>query len=154
MVLATRGDTRDVKGGDEVAPAEAVTRSETSHSILLWFGILGAPVAWTIETLVAPDLAEVLCYSGAQASGRGDIYGVNVEVFLAALTGVLTLMCVAAGVVAARCLVSLHAAGDVTTSRRATWMARAGVMVSILFGLATVIGFIPLHLLETCTTSP
>jgi hypothetical protein len=143
-----------VTGPEQATTPERVTRAETSQSILLWFGILGGPLAWTAEILVAADLAEVLCYSGAEASGRAQIYGVDVEVFLVALTAVLTLMCVAAGIVAGRCLLSLRAAGDATTSRRATWMARAGVLVSILFGLATVIGLIPLYLLETCTSSP
>jgi hypothetical protein len=133
---------------------ERITRAETRQSVLLWFGILAGPLAWTAQVIVAPDLAEVLCYPGAERSGQGQIYGLDIEVFIVALTAVLTSVCLAGVLVSLRCLRVLRAANDSTTARRATWMARAGVLVSTLFALATVVGFIPAFLLESCTTAP
>jgi hypothetical protein len=134
--------------------AKRITRAETRESLLLWFGILAGPLAWTTQVIVAPDLAEVLCYSGAEASGRGQIYGLEVQVFIVALTALLTLVCLAGLGVSLRCWRVLRAAEDLTTAGRATWMALAGILVSALFALATIIGFIPVFLLETCTTTP
>jgi len=134
--------------------AERVTRAETKGSLLLWFGILAGPLAWTTQVIVAPDLAEVLCYSGAEGSGRGEIYGLDIQVFIVALTALLTAVCLAGLLVAIRCSRTLRAADDPTTAGRATWMARAGILVSALFALATVIGFIPVWFLESCTTAP
>jgi hypothetical protein len=118
--------------------AKSITRAETRGSLLLWFGILAGPLAWTTQVIVAPDLAEVLCYSGAEGSGRGQVYGIDIQIFIVAL----------------RCSRALRATEDSTTARRASWMARAGILVSALFALATVIGFIPVFLLESCTTTP
>lgn len=134
--------------------ARRITRAETRGSLLLWFGILAGPLAWTTQVIVAPDLAEVLCYSGAEGSGRGQVYGVDIQVFIVALTALLTLVCLAGLVASLRCSRALRATEDSTTAGRATWMARAGILVSALFALATVIGFIPVFLLESCTTAP
>jgi hypothetical protein len=134
--------------------ARRITRAETKESLLLWFGILAGPLAWTTQVIVAPDLAEVLCYSGAEGSGRGQIYGVDIQAFIVALTAALTLVCLAGVLVSLRCWRVLRAMDDTTTARRATWMALAGILVSTLFALATVIGFIPVFLLESCVTAP
>jgi hypothetical protein len=134
--------------------ARRITRAETRGSLLLWFGILAGPLAWTTQVIVAPDLAEVLCYSGAEGSGRGQAYGVDIQVFIVALTALLTLVCLTGLVVSLRCSRVLRTSEDSTTAGRATWMARAGILVSALFTLATVIGFIPVFLLESCTTAP
>lgn len=134
--------------------ARRITRAETAGSLLLWFGILAGPLAWTTQVIVAPDVAEVLCYSGAEGSGRGQVYGLDIQVFIVALTALLTLVCLAGLVVSLRCSRALRASEDSTTGGRATWMARAGILVSTLFALATAIGFIPVFLLESCTTTP
>jgi hypothetical protein len=134
--------------------AEQVTRSETRESLLLWVGILAAPLAWTAQVIVAPDLAEILCYAGAAGSGRGVVYGMSLESFLLILTAVLAGVAVAGLVVSVRCRRELRARQDRTPARRATWMALAGILVSALFLIAIVVGFIPLYFLESCTTSP
>jgi hypothetical protein len=133
---------------------DGVTRGETRGSVLLWFGILAGPLAWTAQVIVAPDLAEVLCYSGAKGSGRGQIYGLDIQVFIVVLTAALTAICLSGLLVSLKCSRAQRAARDTTPGRRATWMARAGVLVSSLFALATIVGFIPVFLLEACTTSP
>jgi hypothetical protein len=133
--------------------AEEVTTAETRQSLLLWFGILAAPLAWTAQVLVAPDLAEVLCYPGAAASGRGGVYGVPLEDFLLYFSVALAAVAAGGQAVSWRCWRRLRGSADPTPARRATWMALAGMLVSALFLIAIVVGSIPLFLLESCTPS-
>jgi hypothetical protein len=133
--------------------AHDATRAETRRSVLLWFGVLAAPLAWTAQVIIAPDIAEILCYPGAETSGRGEIYGFALESFLLALTLVLLLVALAGLLVALGCLRGLRATDDSTPARRATWMAGAGILVSALFAIAIAVGFIPLIFLGSCTTS-
>jgi hypothetical protein len=134
--------------------ARETTRAETRRSLLLWFGVLAAPLAWTAQVIIAPDVAEILCYPGAEHSGRALVYGVALESFLFALTAVVALVGLAGIVVSWRCLRALKSNPDGTPAHRATWMALAGVLVSSLFTIAIVVGFIPLFFLNACTTSP
>jgi hypothetical protein len=120
---------------------------------VLWFGVLAAPLAWTAQIIVAPDLAEILCYAGAAESGRGQVYGLALESFLVAFNAVLTAVAVAGVLASLHCRRALRASPDRTPAQRATWMALAGLLVSTLFLVAIAVGFIPLLFLESCTTS-
>lgn len=133
----------------ETAPSERarrITQDETTRSLALWFGILAGPLAWTVQTLVAPDLHEVLCYPGAGASA-GAVYGVPIETVIVVLSAALLGATVLAGLVSYRCW---RRGKSAAANERATWMARAGVLVSVLFGLAIAIGFLPVVLLDAC----
>ena len=131
-----------------------ITRRETTGSVLLWFGLLGAPLAWFTQVVVAPDLAEIICYPGAEASGRGEVYGIAVDDLLTGFNTVLTLVAVAGLVASLLCWRRLRSAVDATTGRRASWMAIAAIMVSVLFLVSIVVGYIPLLMLEPCVTVP
>ena len=133
---------------------EETTRAETRHSFMLWFGVLAAPLAWLALIVIGPDVAEVVCLPGAEGSGRGQVYGLTIETFLLTLTAAFTIVAIAALAGSVRCLRVLRRAGDETPGRRATWMARAGVLVSGLLLLSIVVAFIPLYFLESCVTAP
>ena len=135
------------------ADVRASTRAETRQSLLLWFGIFAAPLAWTVQIFVAPDLNEVLCLPGADGSGRGTVFGMDVEIFLVGLSAAAALIAVLGGVSAYSCLRRLRSGGDETPGARASWMASAGVFVSLLFLLAIVVGFVPMIFLEACEVS-
>lgn len=130
--------------------AKEVTRAETRQSLLLWFGILAAPLAWTAQVVIAPDLSEILCYPGAEGSGRGELYGIGLEPFLFTLTAAMTLVAIAGVAVSYSCRRRLSRSEDATTGRRASWMALAGILVSTLFLIAIVVGFFPMLFLESC----
>lgn len=130
--------------------AKEITRAETRQSLLLWFGILAAPLAWTLQLVIAPDLNEILCYPGAARSGRAEIYGLGIELFLVVLTAVLTVVGVVGGIAAYFCWRRLRASNDTTPASRASWMAFAGMLVSVLFVLALVVGFLPMVFLGPC----
>ncbi|MFN2490187.1 MAG: hypothetical protein ABR529_10705 [Actinomycetota bacterium] len=129
------------------------TTAETRQSLLLWFGILAAPAAWSLQVVIAPDLSEILCYPGAEGSGLGRIYGIEIETVLVALTAGLALVAFAAVLVSLSCWRKLHRTRDATTGRRATWMAGAGIFVSALFLLGILIGFLPMVFLGSCESS-
>jgi hypothetical protein len=104
--------------------------------------------------MIAPDVSEIVCYPGAEGSGRGTIYGFALETFLLALNSALALVALIGIVLSYRCWRVLRSSRDDTPAQRATWMALAGILVSSLFFIAIVVGFIPLYFLESCTTSP
>jgi hypothetical protein len=133
---------------------EHVTRRETTQSFLLWFGLLAGPLAWMAQTIVAPDLVEVLCYSGAAESGRAQVYGWPIEHFVLLLTAVLVAVTVAAALGSMSCLRKLRSSRTVTTGGRAGWMARGGILVSILFLISILVGALPLIFTEGCVTTP
>ncbi len=129
--------------------AKEVTRAETTGSALLWFGLLAAPVAWSVMA-AAPVLAEVLCFPGAGDS-RGEIYGIDHVTFFALLLTGLTVIAIASLVVSYRCWRKLNAEGaQVATAGRANWMALASMLVSVLFLVGIVFGFFPLLFLSSC----
>lgn len=131
-----------------------ITRRETSGSLLLWFGLLAPPLAWLAQVVVAPDLAEIICYPGAEASGRGEVFGIAVDDLLIAVNGFLTVIALAGLGASLRCWRRLRKTPDATPGRRGTWMALGGILVSALFGLSIVVGFIPLVMLEPCVVVP
>lgn len=133
---------------------EETTRAESRQSFWLLFGVLAAPLAWLAQIFIAPDVAEIVCLPGAEGTGRGEIYGFALETFLLALTAAFTVVGIVALAGSARCLRRLRRAGDDTSGRRATWMAYAGILVSALFLLSIIVGFIPLFFLESCVTAP
>jgi hypothetical protein len=139
--------------GGGALSAKDVTRAETRQSLLLWFGVLAAPLAWTAQVIIAPDLAEILCYPGAAGSGRGNVWGIGLEVFLVGVTAVATAVAALGVAVSVACWRRLLASDDATPARRATWMALSGILVSALFLIAIMVGFIPMVFLESCTPS-
>jgi hypothetical protein len=130
------------------------TRAETTQSLLLWLGILTGPLAWSLQTFVAPDLAEVLCYAGAAASGRAELYGFPIEQFIVVLTALLAAATIGAGIGSFSCLRRLRRSTHSTDGGRAAWMARAGILVSVLFLMGILLAPLPVVFVEGCVTSP
>lgn len=138
----------------DAAAAKEITRAETRGSLALWFGILGAPLAWTAQVIIAPDLVEILCYPGAAETGLGLLYGLPVEIFLVVLTAAMALIGIAGLLVSLSCARRLRRQGDSSIGGRARWMALAGIFVSGLFTIAIVIGFFPMLFLSACEVAP
>ena len=135
-----------------------ITRAETRGSAALWFGLLAAPLAWTLQLLVNYSLEEwFACSPGSDSSG--EILGLGVSTVAVGVTALLALLAAAGGLVAFSC----HrrstsdgggsgAAGD--TPERARWMALAGMFNSALYLLIIVASFGPPAILGVCETSP
>jgi hypothetical protein len=121
----------------------------------MWFGILGAPVAWSVQQLINAPLFAHGCYPkdvplAAPIWGNAGSVGLVVEV-------VAVVLCVAAGLVALRNWRRtreekegsghhLMESGD----GRSRFMAMVGIICSGLFLLAVVVATAFLVLVQPC----
>lgn len=122
--------------------ATEVTRAEAKGSGWLWFGVLGGPAAWSLQTLIGSELDEIACSPGATTPGI-------VEPVILAASAICFGITILAGVLSWRCLRALSGSDD-TNGRRATWMARAGILTSAFFVIAIFQGFLPSLFLSAC----
>ena len=120
--------------------------AESRRSIGLWFGVLAGPAAWSLQILVGYSAEEIACSAGSQTE---TLVGVSIEAFILVLHIALTAVTVLAGLVSYRCW-RATAHGDSSTGGRARWMALAGMMVSVLFAIVIVSGFLPTLFLDSC----
>lgn len=130
---------------------ETSAAAETRGTGSLWFGVLAAPVAWFTMLLVDYALEEVIaCTPGAGFAGA--ILGLDVRAVILGVNAVLL------GVAVAALTVSVvrfrRLAHDEATGRVARWMAGAGIINSVVFGLVVAVGFVPPLLLDTCVVTP
>lgn len=122
--------------------ATQVTKAEARGSWWLWFGVLGGPAGWSLQTLVGSELDEIACAPGAGAPGI-------VEPVVLAVSAVCFAITILAGLMSWRCLRAASRRDD-TSGRRASWMARAGVFTSLFFVIAIFQGFLPSLFLSAC----
>ena len=133
--------------------AAEVTRRETLGSVSLWFGLLGAPIAWTVGLLSGYSLEEWFACSPATTK-EGVILGMSVRTLGVAITVATTAVAVGAGLVAAACLRRIPREPRDHITQRALWMARAGVFNSVLYALVIVTSVAAPLLLDICATTP
>jgi len=131
----------------------AQTRDLTSsRSAVLWFGVLGPPLAWASHLLLGDGLCELGCNPGFQ---RREIYGLPFEFWDYLQTALFLAIVVAAGVLSFRAYRRLRAAtlDNPTILGRARGMALAGVASAFIYGLLLVFGLLPPLFLKTCSRS-
>lgn len=118
----------------------------------LWFGVLAAPLAWSVQLVVGWALEEMIaCTPGAGFSGV--IWGVDVRTLILAMNAAL------GGIVLAALASSVRARGRLRAANHSTgevdrWMATAGIINSVVFGILVFTGFLPPLTLEVCRTTP
>jgi hypothetical protein len=136
-----------------VADAKAITKREASGSTLLWFGVLGGPIAWVIQLSINYSLEEwFACSPGSATSGL--ILGLKVPAIAFVVTGGLAALAAASGVVSVGCYRKTRGARDTDVGSRSRWMALAGIMNSILYFIIILASFGPPILLRVCESSP
>ena len=129
--------------------ADAPAGSSVPMSPLGWLGVLTGPIAWMIQLLTSWAFAEVVaCAPATQATG--DVLGIGVNAFLATINVVLLGLTVLSGVGSYIELRRIGAGSDPTPGGRATWLATAGVMTSILFTVLIAVSFVPAELIAGC----
>ena len=132
--------------------AEGISRAETVGSWRLWFAVLGGPLAWITQLVLAYSLEE--WFSCAPSTSEvGAVLGIDVRSVAVAITVVMGAVALAAGLAAWSCL---RAAPDGTDDdeRRIRWMAIAGIMNSVLYGAGILAAVVPPLVLDVCETSP
>ena len=146
-------------GGSHPAPARGVVRPMS-----IWFGLFGAPAAWTVQTLVNTALAAHGCYPRLTPTARpvtGGLFAITLVVSIAAIAVGL-----AALVVAWRAWsrtrhehqehsggASEHAAGHAlleTGEGRTRFMALSAVMMSTTFVVACLAHTVSVLVVGAC----
>lgn len=128
---------------------ELITRRETREAAHLWFGLLAGPIAWAVQLGVDWFLAEVVACS-PQATPMGRIGSLPLYAVTSTLNALLLAVAAAAGVVSWRALRELRREGDPTTARRAEWMARGGVINSVVFVVIIAASYVSIALTRGC----
>jgi hypothetical protein len=122
---------------------------------ILWFGVLGGAVAWSLHTVADWGIDETVC-----RSGHTEMVGVPLGPLLAGLALLFLVVTVASAVVSFRHWRMLSAGplpgeeeGDEVAAlrrRRAGFMAQIGFVANILFGLMLVCSAIAVLILPAC----
>lgn len=128
---------------------ETITRNETRGSARLWFGVLAGPVAWAIQLGVDWFLAEVVACSSS-ANPAGEIGSVPLYAVTATINAVLLAITAIAALVSARSLRMLRSHGDRTTGERAEWMARSGLINSVVFMVIIAASYVSIATTRGC----
>lgn len=126
--------------------AKRISRAEGLGSWRLWVGLLTGPAAWALQVLVNYSVEEIACAPATRQTG--EIWGFSTETIILIVNVVLAAATVLAGILAYRCLREIGEGDD--EAHRATWMARTGIMSSILFLIAIGLGFAPQWFLGVC----
>lgn len=112
---------------------------------LLWFGVLGGPVAWIVHLFAAWGVVEVAC-----TQGNTEVLGLSLRAFAAVWTagpGVLALFSLAAALSAAH-----REAGRTGRSRERTrFLAHVGAWLDGLSLTMIIFGAVALILFEPCS---
>lgn len=134
-----------------LAHAEAISSAEARGSAALWFGVLGAPLAWAAQLAGNYVLEEWLsCAPGSATPGK--LVGIAVERWVLAISTATTLVALAALLLALACHRRLRAS-DASTGNRARWMASAGIINSTIFLVPLALGFASPLLLDACRSA-
>lgn len=132
--------------------ADVTTKEGPRGPIALWFGALGAPLAWFAMLYVNYGLEEVIaCSRGARP--MAEIWGVGLRSFVLLVNGGLFAVAVAALLVSVIWFRRLRDA-DESVGGVGRWMALAGIINSVTFGLVLAVGFVPPLILGTCEVTP
>ena len=130
-----------------------ISRREGRGSWRLWFGVLAAPIAWTLQLLVNYSLEEWFACAPS-TTAEGEVVGLSVGTAAIVVTSVLAAVSLAGLFVSLGCRRALRDSGAGETDQRARWMALAGVFNSILYLAIIVASYGPPLVLDVCETSP
>ncbi|MDP5181812.1 hypothetical protein QOZ88_04115 [Blastococcus sp. BMG 814] len=119
---------------------------------LLWFGVLGGGIAWTLHTVVDWGLEETVC-----RSGNDDLLGLPLRPVLGVLSLLFLALAVASTVVAYvlwRRLSVAPAGDDLAELRRgrASFMALVGLVADVLFTLMVLMSSVAVLVIPVCVS--
>lgn len=129
-----------IEGRPERVPASP--RWGIGRTLLLWFGVFGAPAAWTLLLVVGYGFEEVDCSRGSR-SWHVDSWDANLALFVGT-----TLVAVAAGAVS---LWFWRRPSAADVRGRLTWLAFSGILISALFLALIVFTGAGITALDPCT---
>lgn len=122
----------------------------THRSTLGWVGVLTGPTAWIVQLLSSWALGEVVGCAPGNTS-PGEVLGLQVEAVAGIVNAILLVLTMLAGVGSFVELRGIRVRSDTSVGERATWLATAGVLTSVLFAVLIATSFVPIVLLGECT---
>ncbi len=143
--------------GREAVATNAAPHVRTVGQIPLLLGFLTGPIVWSLHLVISELLISASCAPGPAGFASFTIFGAaGWRVVLLIVTGVLALIILGADLVALRAWrqtgIGLRLTGDAGgAAGRSGWMAPAGVLVSTLFLIATLMAGVPIFWLSGCT---
>ncbi len=144
-------------GVDELAAAEhgseAISKEEGRGSLLLWFAILGSPLAWAGHLIANYSLEEWFACSRSSTT-PGEILGIGVQTVAVLINTAMAAIAAASGLVAYSCWKKLRGQEGGERLERARWMAFAGLVECALFLGIILLGYLPALTLGACETTP
>ncbi len=154
-------EMRHAKEVELLKAAAAISQAEGRRSVLLWFGVLGSPVAWAGHLVGNYSLEEWFACSKS-AKTQGEILGLPVHTMSMLINTAMLAVAVASALVALaqwrRLRISSEGGQAVEASEesteRARWMAFAGVVEGGLFIGIILLGYLPAVTLGVCETTP
>lgn len=122
---------------------------------VLWFGVLGGAVAWSLHTVADWGIDETVC-----RSGHDELAGVPLRPLLGGLALLFLVVCVVSGGVSFRHWRRLSAAGGRADEdggalaglrlRRASFMALIGFVANVIFAMMLLLSGIAVLILPAC----
>ena len=103
---------------------------------VLWYAVLGGPLAWTAHLLSSYPLVPWACDAGSVLMLHAITAGAMAVALGAAVTGALALR--------------RHPAGEGVSAGRARFMGRLGVLLGLLFAVAILAEGLPPLLSDPC----
>ena len=120
------------------------------RSTLGWVAFLVGPIAWILQLIGSWTIGEVIACAPA-ARPAGEILGLHVNAFVGIVDAVLLALTVLAGVGAFLELRAIRSTEDRSPGHRATWLATAGLMTSVLFAILIASSFVPIGMISGCS---
>jgi hypothetical protein len=114
---------------------------------LLWFGVLGAPVAWVVQFLFGYAVTEAAC------DAAGTRWGIPVDAWAAIATAVAGVIAALAGVAAVTTFRATRGRGGEPPAGRIHFLATVGITLAPLFLCIIVLNGIGAILLTNCHQS-
>jgi hypothetical protein len=120
-------------------------RLPVSESALMWFGVLGAPIAWTVQHVTGYALTEAACNEAAKGG-----WNVHMDAWVIAVSAAAAVAAAAAGVAAVVTFLATRDAGDELPRARVKFLAIIGVTITPLFFAMIVMSGLGSVLLSQC----
>lgn len=136
---------------DQPAPAR-----HRVGAVALWFGLLGAPAAWALHTILATVINSFECIPPIGASSAAAGSRETTRFTLVAITAVLLLVALAALVTTVRGWLVVRGSGDEgelleVVEGRTRFMAMAGILLGAVFSFLLVMNAIALFMATQCS---
>jgi hypothetical protein len=120
-----------------------------SSSLLLWFGLLGAPLAWTVHLVLGYWISEIGCSQGGDR-------GLAIDGWTIVATAIAAALAIAAELAAIKTFLAARPAGEKRGSEeppprgRVYFLAVVGMTVAPLFFFIIVMSGVGVAILQNC----